>query len=117
MHGRFKLVARRKRRISDETAAVLVLFLDDPGKERYGREIAIETKLKSGSLYPMLRRLENREILVSAWEDLQDAVDGGRRPRRLYSLRGTDEAKSLLAEWRAAQTSSGRSRIGGTLPA
>jgi PadR family transcriptional regulator, regulatory protein PadR len=111
------VVARRKRRISDETAAVLAFFLVDPGKERYGREIVIETKLKSGSLYPMLRRLESREILVSAWEDLQGAVDEGRRPRRLYRLRGTDEAQSLLAEWRAAQTSSRKSRIGGTLPA
>jgi PadR family transcriptional regulator PadR len=110
-------VARRKRRISDETAAVLAFFLDDPGKEHYGREIVIETKLKSGSLYPMLRRLESREILISAWEDLQGAVDEGRRPRRLYRLRGADEAQSLLAEWRAAQAPSRRSRIGGTLPA
>jgi len=110
-------VTKRRRRISDETATVLAFFLADPGKERYGREIVIETKLKSGSLYPILRRLESREILISAWEDLQGAVDDGRRPRRLYTLRGTDEAQGLLAEWRAARTSSRRSRIGGTLPA
>lgn len=110
-------MSRRKRRISDETAAVLAFFLADPGKERYGREIAVETELKSGSLYPMLRRLESREILVSAWEDLQGAVDEGRRPRRLYRLRGTSEAQGLLREWRAAKAPSRRSRLGGTLPA
>ncbi len=106
----------RRRRISDEAAAVLGFFLSDPGKERYGREIVIETELKSGSLYPMLHRLESRGVLVSGWEDFQDAVNQGRRPRRLYRLHGTSEAEGLLAEWRAARTSSGRSRVGGVLP-
>jgi PadR family transcriptional regulator, regulatory protein PadR len=108
-----------RRRISDETAAVLDLFLSDPGRVRYGREIVIETGLKSGSLYPMLHRLESRELLSSHWEDIDAALELGRRPRRLYRLRGdrAAEAESLLAEWREARPSKARAQVGGVLPA
>jgi PadR family transcriptional regulator len=107
----------RKRRISDETAAVLDLFFAEPQRARYGREIVVETGLKSGSLYPMLRRLETREILVSEWEDPEVALDFGRRPRRLYRLRGDGaEAEQLLSEWRRSRSRS-PSAIGRELPA
>jgi DNA-binding PadR family transcriptional regulator len=110
-------VARRKRGISDETAAVLALFLAEPEKPRYGREIVAETALKSGSLYPMLHRLEGREILESGWEDLQVAVERGRRPRRLYRLHGGEEAERLMADWRARRRPRRAGFIGKELPA
>jgi PadR family transcriptional regulator, regulatory protein PadR len=107
----------RKRRISDETAAVLQLFLAEPSRARYGREIVLETGLKSGSLHPMLRRLEEREVLFSEWEDVDQAFELGRRPRRLYRLRGdrVEETEALIAEWQHSQKAP--SRIGGVSPA
>ncbi|MGH8884587.1 MAG: helix-turn-helix domain-containing protein [Egibacteraceae bacterium] len=39
---------------------VLLLFLQDPPKRRYGLEIAREADLQRGTLYPMLARLEER---------------------------------------------------------
>ncbi len=96
---------RKARRISDETAAVLELFLSDPERARYGRGIVLDAGLKSGSLYPILHRLEKRKLLESHWEALDHAVEERRRPRRLYrlNLRMASEAQGLLEEWQRAQ--------------
>lgn len=76
----------RVRRLSAETTAVLGLFVADAQREAFGREIIVETGIPSGSLYPILRRLEERGFLVSAWEPFAVAVQHGRRPRRTYRL-------------------------------
>ena len=117
-HGRF-IPVRKARRISDETAAVLTLFLSAPQEARYGREILVEAGLKSGSLYPILHRLEDRELLESSWEELQSAVEAKRRPRRLYRLRSSSakRAQELLDEWQRAQRQAGRSSLGRERPA
>ncbi|HEX7244767.1 MAG TPA: helix-turn-helix transcriptional regulator [Solirubrobacterales bacterium] len=109
---------RKQRRISDEAAVVLALFLSTPEKSRYGREIVIETGIKSGSLYPILQRFEDRDLLESSWEELEQAVADKRRPRRLYRLRikSTERAEELLDEWRREGAGS-RTRIGRELPA
>jgi DNA-binding PadR family transcriptional regulator len=105
------------RRLSDETAAVLTLFLSDPDRPRYGREVVAETKLKSGSLYPILRRLEAHRVLESEWENPDAAFAEGRRPRRMYRLREEGTlAEGLLSEWRRARPRS-RSPIGREQPA
>ena len=53
---------------------------------RHGFEIVDATGLASGTVYPILRRLE-RETLVSAcWEDAAIAHDEQRPPRRYYEL-------------------------------
>lgn len=94
----------RTRRISDETQAVLRLFVDQPEQERFGLEVLNEAGLASGSLYPILHRLEARGILKSRWEPLDVATAASRRPRRLYMLdpRGASAAKELLAAWEHA---------------
>ena len=109
----------RSRRISDETAAVLGLFLAEPERQRYGREVILETKLKSGSLYPILRRLEQRSLLVGSWEPIEQAAEHGRRPRRLYRLspRATKEAEGLMDAWRSAQRRERHSPVGKVRPA
>ena len=111
---------RKQRRISDEAAAVLALFVASPARERYGREIVADTEIKSGSLYPILQRFEDRELLESSWEQLEEAVAKKRRPRRMYRLRprGLERAEALLEEWRRAQRRArGPVRIGRELPA
>jgi DNA-binding PadR family transcriptional regulator len=60
------------------------------GRELSGAEIAKGTKLQSGTLYPILSRLEQANWLESRWETAE-ASDLGRPRRRLYQLTGTGE--------------------------
>jgi PadR family transcriptional regulator PadR len=70
------------------TWAILKVFkvlLDDPAAKHYGLEIGKASGLPSGSIYPLLMRLEQAELLSSQWEDVdQNAV--GRPRRRQYQL-------------------------------
>ena len=81
----------RSRRPSAQTLGVLRALLADPGSWRYGYELADEVGLRSGSLYPILVRLSDRELLEARWEA---AALPGRPPRHLYRLtaRGIDFA-------------------------
>ena len=51
--------------------------------------------IEQGTLYPLLRRLEEQGLLLSEWN-----VEGS-RPRRYYrlSIAGTDVLRSLAVEW------------------
>jgi DNA-binding PadR family transcriptional regulator len=61
---------------------------------RHGFDIIDATGLPSGTVYPILRRLE-REALVSAqWEEAAIAHDEQRPPRRYYEL--TPSARPVL---------------------
>ena len=55
----------------------------DPATWRYGYELGLEVGLRSGSLYPILVRLTDRELLESRWET---DPPPGRPPRHLYRL-------------------------------
>jgi PadR family transcriptional regulator, regulatory protein PadR len=62
---------------------------------RHGFDILDVTDLPSGTVYPILRRLE-REALVSAqWEDAAIAHEEQRPPRRYYEL--TAAGRTVLA--------------------
>ena len=74
---------RRDRRPSRQTSDVLGALAADPSAWRYGYELGLEVGLRSGSLYPILVRLSDRELLESRWE--ADAP-AGRPPRHLYRL-------------------------------
>lgn len=90
-----------ERRLSDNAATVLLLFLREPERPRYGREIVLETGIASGSLYPILHRMEDRGFLTAEWEMLSDAVISGRRPRRSYCLntRNAEHAHAAFDRW------------------
>jgi PadR family transcriptional regulator, regulatory protein PadR len=64
---------------------VLRAFLDDPAAPRYGYDLMKVTGLPSGTLYPMLARLEAQKLVSAAWETPQQ---DGERPRRYYQLTG-----------------------------
>lgn len=72
--------------------------MEAPADEHYGLDIADVAGLKSGSLYPILRRLEDHGWLSSRWEDL-DPTEEGRPRRRYYKLTvdGIRMATSALA--------------------
>ena len=83
----------RSRVPSAQTLAVLAALAEDPARWRYGYELATEVQLKSGSLYPILIRLSDRELLDSAWE----AGPPGKPPRHIYRLtaRGFGRSRAL----------------------
>jgi DNA-binding PadR family transcriptional regulator len=53
---------------------------------RYGFDISDATGLPSGTVYPVLRRLEEAGLLRSRWEAVQTARAELRPPRRYYTL-------------------------------
>ena len=69
-------------RLSPQTLQVLDAFLDAPKDWKYGYDISRNTGLKSGTLYPILLRLADRELLETSWE----ATGPGKPPRHLYRL-------------------------------
>ncbi|HEY4305065.1 MAG TPA: PadR family transcriptional regulator [Gemmatimonadaceae bacterium] len=55
---------------------------------RYGFEIMDASGLPSGTIYPILRRLEEAGMLNAKWESTSDAHDEQRPPRRYYQITG-----------------------------
>jgi PadR family transcriptional regulator PadR len=88
----------RQPRMTLQTLAVLHVLLEQPAVKHYGLEIAREAGLPTGSIYPILARLERAGWLTSAWEQL-DPVAEGRPPRRYYRLStaGAERAHNELA--------------------
>lgn len=56
---------------------------------RYGFDISDATGLPSGTVYPILRRLEEAGLLRSRWEGVQTARAEQRPPRRYYTVTTT----------------------------
>ncbi len=68
-------------------ARVLKVFLEDPDQPRYGFELMKLTGMASGSLYPMLARLEAAGWLARGREDI-DPRAAGRPARTNYMITG-----------------------------
>jgi PadR family transcriptional regulator len=62
----------------------------------YGFDIMDATGLPSGTVYPILRRLDREGLLLSRWEKPATAQREQRPPRRYYSITGAGEA--MLAD-------------------
>lgn len=84
----------RNRPPSRQARAVLAVFLEAPLAWRHGYELAKLAGLSSGTLYPLLVRLHDRELLEARWEEPERP---GRPPRHAYRLssRGLVLARSL----------------------
>jgi PadR family transcriptional regulator, regulatory protein PadR len=72
-------------RMSLQTLRVLEAFLENPTDELSGADVQKRGKLASGTLYPILLRLETAGWFVSRWEEV-DPSSVGRPRRRLYRL-------------------------------
>jgi len=83
---------------------VLSAFLADPAAPRYGYDLMKAARLPSGTLYPLLARLEREELVASAWETPQQE---GERPRKYYRLTGEG---IRIARLELAQASARRQR-------
>lgn len=76
---------------------VLNAMLDAPSDQHWGYELQKTTGLRSGALYPILRRLHENGWVEDGWED--PAEIEGRPPRRYYTLTpdGLVQARTLIA--------------------
>lgn len=83
-------------RFSRQTFIVLATLMQAASEWRYGYDLSRETGLKSGTLYPILVRLAEREWLETRWEH---AEDNG-KPRHMYRLtaQGRRKARSAVQE-------------------
>lgn len=81
------------------TQLVLRAMLAEPTMEMYGLEICEAAGLPSGTIHPILARLERLGWLESRWEDASPREEG--RPRRRYyrwSRDGAERARIALAQ-------------------
>ena len=85
-------------RLSRQTLSVLEALLVNPGEWHHGYSLGQHTGIPSGTLYPILMRLEKLHWLETRWEAAQIA---GRPPRHLYRLSG-DGREWAREELRAA---------------
>jgi PadR family transcriptional regulator PadR len=80
------------------TQLVLRVLLADPSRELYGVEIGQAAGLPSGTIHPILARLEGVGWLTSRWEEIDPRTEG-RPARRYYRLTpdGAELARAALA--------------------
>lgn len=81
------------------TQLVLRALLEKPTREMYGLEICQAAGLPSGTIHPILARLERIGILESHWEDTAGHEGAGRPRRRYYRFasNGAERARVALA--------------------
>jgi len=93
----------RARKPSQQTLAILSALAGTDWL--YGLELAGRTGLKSGSLYPILIRLDDRGLVESRWIE---AATPGRPPRHAYRI--LPAGRQALAEAERAAAASARPR-------
>jgi PadR family transcriptional regulator, regulatory protein PadR len=74
--------------MSLQTLKVLEAFLENRTDELSGADVMQRCQLASGTLYPILLRLESARWFVSRWESIDPSIVGRPR-RRLYRLTPT----------------------------
>jgi PadR family transcriptional regulator, regulatory protein PadR len=86
-------------RLTQQALKVLRFLMETPREGRSGAEVTKETKVGSGTLYPMLARLEAAGWLKSEWET-SDPSETGRPRKRFYRLTavGQNNAYAALSE-------------------
>jgi DNA-binding PadR family transcriptional regulator len=67
---------------------------------RFGFDVMGATELPSGTVYPVLRRLESQGFVASSWEDEEKARQANRPRRRNYQLTRVGRAQLAEAEAR-----------------
>ncbi len=78
------------------TQLVLRALLIDPEAELYGVEVGAAAGLPSGTVHPILARLEGLGWVTSRWEDIDPSAEG-RPARRYYRIEPNGEAAARNA--------------------
>ena len=88
---------RARPRMTIPTQLVLRALLAEPAQEMYGLQICAAAGLPSGTIHPILARLEHEYgWLTSRWEDIKPE-DEGRPRRRYYRLTGDGAERARIA--------------------
>src|SRR5499427_7801050 len=87
-------------RLSPQSASILAALAVSPSTWRHGYDLAKQTGLKSGTLYPILIRLADRGLVEACW---QDEPTPGRPRRHLYRLTAAGLASATGALASAAE--------------
>jgi PadR family transcriptional regulator, regulatory protein PadR len=88
----------RKRALSDHARTLLAALAAAGSRWSYGYQLSSLTGIRSGTLYPLLIRLESQGYLEAEW---QQPAAAGRPPRHSYRLTA---AGRILARTQAATT-------------
>lgn len=99
-------------RMTIPTQLVLEILLEDPTRELYGLEIGQTAGLPSGTVHPILARLEAVGWLESRWEQVDPRAEG-RPARRYYRL----TANGVVAAAAALSRAHRPARLPGSSPA
>ena len=99
-------------RMTTSVLKVVAALLAEPAAERYGLQLMQATGLPSGTLYPILVRLERAGWVESRWEQTDPAAEG--RPTRRYYRLTTDGAVEARREVAAMQQQMARVALPGT---
>jgi PadR family transcriptional regulator, regulatory protein PadR len=91
------------------TQLVLRALLAEPTREMYGLQVCAEAGLPSGTIHPILARLEGLGWAESRWEDTDPAAEG--RPRRRYYKMTEDGAERARIALAGAATSATARRL------
>lgn len=75
------------REVSESAARVLRALLADSGAEAYATQVAAAARLRTGTIYPVLARLERLGWVESRWEQ-PGATSGSGPARRCYRITG-----------------------------
>lgn len=87
-------------RITLPTAAVFIALASG---HRWGFDIIDTTGLGAGTVYPILRRLEDASLVTSSWESAKTAHAELRPQRRYYRLTAQGQAVARQAAVRFPQ--------------
>jgi len=98
----------RARALSAHARALLAALAAAAGRWSYGYELTTLTGIRSGTLYPLLIRLEAQGYLEAEW---QQPAAAGRPPRHAYRLTAAGErlARSEAGRPVPAASAAGRS--------
>jgi PadR family transcriptional regulator len=79
---------------------------------RHGFDVIDATGLPSGTVYPILRRLERETLVSASWEDAAIAHEEQRPPRRYYELTAAGKAvlETARARYRVPRSIAARAR-------
>jgi PadR family transcriptional regulator, regulatory protein PadR len=97
MNDRNALVSTPRMYVTGPLVAVISAIIAANPNTITGAQICRSTKLKSGTVYPMLMRLEGKGWLSSEMEDIDPRV--AKRPRRKYyrlTAQGGEEGGKML---------------------
>lgn len=77
---------------------VAAALMERPADRHWGYDLSKRADVRSGVLYPILRRMLEEGWLADGWEDTTQQRTAGRPPRRYYEIteRGAQELGAVL---------------------